>query len=101
MMHMNDCLEATHALMSAPRESLTRTTYNVTAISFTPAQLAEAIEKQLPGFAISYSPDFRWAAVAPEGTPKREVASRCSQGERGACARCHGTAGTAWRSKFS
>lgn len=59
MMNMCDCLEATYALMSAPREKLTRTTYNVTAISFTPAQLAEAIQRQLPGFEITYSPDFR------------------------------------------
>lgn len=39
MMHMNDCLAATWGLMSAPREKLTRTTYNVTAVSFTPAQV--------------------------------------------------------------
>jgi hypothetical protein len=60
MMHMADCLAATYALMTAPKEALTRTTYNVTACSFTPAELAEAISKQVPGFTIKYSPDFRW-----------------------------------------
>jgi threonine 3-dehydrogenase len=59
MMHMDDCLAATYALMSAPREKLTRTTYNVTAVSFTPAQLADAIAAQVPGFQVTYQPDFR------------------------------------------
>ncbi|KAI8470621.1 MAG: NAD(P)-binding protein [Monoraphidium minutum] len=59
MMHMDDCLGATYALMSAPRDRLTRTTYNVTATSFTPAQLGAAIARQVPGFEVTYSPDFR------------------------------------------
>ena len=61
MMHMDDCLAATWALMSAPKASLSRTTYNVTAVSFTPAALAEAIARRLPGFRIEYQPDFRCA----------------------------------------
>jgi threonine 3-dehydrogenase len=44
MMYMNDCLEATWQLMMAPREKLTRTTYNVQSMSFSPAQLAAAIQ---------------------------------------------------------
>jgi len=76
MMHMTDCLDATYALMSAPRERLSRTTYNVTATSFTPAQLAAAIEKQLPGFSIQYQPDFRWV-VRPSGLRAASLAS-CS-----------------------
>ena len=40
MMYMPDCLDATWQLMTAPRGALARTTYNVTAMSFTPAQLA-------------------------------------------------------------
>jgi hypothetical protein len=34
MMFMPDCLEATWKIMTAPAEKLTRSTYNVTAMSF-------------------------------------------------------------------
>jgi len=37
------CLQATWRLITAPKESLLQTTYNVTATTFTPAELAEAI----------------------------------------------------------
>eukprot|EP00879_Flechtneria_rotunda_P005329 GHRR01005616.1.p1 GENE.GHRR01005616.1~~GHRR01005616.1.p1 ORF type:complete len:328 (+),score=105.19 GHRR01005616.1:1390-2373(+) len=59
MMYMPDCLEATWQLITAPRDSLQQTTYNVTAVSFTPAQLADAIRSRLPHFTMSYMPDFR------------------------------------------
>ncbi|WIA29043.1 hypothetical protein OEZ86_011557 [Tetradesmus obliquus] len=59
MMYMPDCLEATWQIITAPRDHLKQTTYNVTAVSFTPAELAEAIRHRLPHFSISYSPDFR------------------------------------------
>jgi hypothetical protein len=44
MMYMADCLEGTWQLMMAPRDRLTRTTYNVQSMSFSPAQLAAAIQ---------------------------------------------------------
>jgi hypothetical protein len=50
MMYMADCLEGTWQLMMAPRERLTRTTYNVQSMSFSPAQLAAAI--QVRGWAV-------------------------------------------------
>ena len=34
-------------------------TYNVTAMTFTPAELAAAIREHLPGFNVQYLPDFR------------------------------------------
>lgn len=34
-------------------------TYNVTAMTFTPAELAAAIKEHLPGFNVQYLPDFR------------------------------------------
>lgn len=58
-MYMPDCLAATWQLMTAPKSSLRQTTYNVTATSFTPAQLAAAISDLMPGFKTTYAPDFR------------------------------------------
>mmetsp|Transcript_9346 Transcript_9346/g.23735 ORF Transcript_9346/g.23735 Transcript_9346/m.23735 type:complete len:398 (-) Transcript_9346:126-1319(-) len=59
MMYMPDCLEGTFQLMTAPQEALSQTTYNVTSMSFTPAELAASIRKYIPGFEMRYSPDFR------------------------------------------
>eukprot|EP00455_Lapot_gusevi_P057838 TRINITY_DN996_c0_g1_i1.p1 TRINITY_DN996_c0_g1~~TRINITY_DN996_c0_g1_i1.p1 ORF type:complete len:353 (+),score=75.37 TRINITY_DN996_c0_g1_i1:51-1109(+) len=59
MMYMPDCLKATIKLMEAPASRLTKRVYNVTGMSFTPAQVAESIRKYIPHFEISYQPDFR------------------------------------------
>lgn len=60
MMYMPDAIRATLELMDAPAERLReRHAYNLSALSFTPAQLARAIAAQLPGFRIDYAPDFR------------------------------------------
>jgi threonine 3-dehydrogenase len=59
MMFMPDCLKSTVQLLEAPNEWLTQRVYNVTAISFTPEQLAAAIKKYMPHFEISYQPDER------------------------------------------
>lgn len=60
MMFMPDCLKSTVQLLEAPNEWLTQRVYNVTAISFTPEQLAAAIKKYMPHFEISYQPDERF-----------------------------------------
>lgn len=54
-------LQATVALLEAPRESLKQCVYNVAAISFTPSELAAAIKRHLPHFECDYKPDFRQA----------------------------------------
>ncbi|KAJ9459727.1 threonine 3-dehydrogenase [Diplonema papillatum] len=59
MMYMPDCLKATIDLLEVPRTKLSRGVYNVAAMSFTPAQVAAAIKKHIPGFEIEYAPDFR------------------------------------------
>lgn len=62
MMFMEDAIRATIELMEAPKEQVKiRSSYNLAGISFTPAELARAIQKHLPDFTIQYAPDFRQA----------------------------------------
>lgn len=57
MMYIDDCLRATLEVMEAPAESLSMRTYNVNAMSFTPAELAQEILKHVPEFQITYNVD--------------------------------------------
>ncbi|MDH5474518.1 MAG: NAD-dependent epimerase/dehydratase family protein [Cyclobacteriaceae bacterium] len=60
MMYMDDAVKATIDLMQAtPNDIKIRSSYNVSAISFTPAEIAASIKKHLPEFKITYKPDFR------------------------------------------
>lgn len=60
MMYMPDALRATIELMEAPRECIAeRGSYNLAAMSFTPAQIAQEIVRQVPNFTIDYATDFR------------------------------------------
>ena len=62
MMYMPDAIKATIQLMEAPIESIDiRSSYNVGAISFTPEQIAQSIQKYIPNFKITYKSDFRQA----------------------------------------
>ncbi|MEH0165528.1 NAD-dependent epimerase/dehydratase family protein [Paucibacter sp. JuS9] len=65
MMYMPDALRATIELMEAPAESIReRGSYNLSGCSFTPAEIAAEIARQVPGFEIEYAPDFRQAIAA-------------------------------------
>ena len=59
MMYMADFLRAVVEFLTFPSDKLTLRTYNIQAISFTPAELAEAIKVVVPNFKISYRPDSR------------------------------------------
>lgn len=60
MMYMEDAINATLNLMGAPSESLTiRSSYNVSGLDFTPAELADAIKTQIPEFTCNYEVDGR------------------------------------------
>ena len=60
MMYIPDAIRATIDLMEAPASRLTvRTSYNLAGFSFTPAEIAAEIKAQIPGFSVSYKPDFR------------------------------------------
>jgi len=62
MMYMPDAIRATIELMEAPAEKISvRTSYNISAISFSPADIAAAIKKRIPEFEIKYKPDYRQA----------------------------------------
>jgi nucleoside-diphosphate-sugar epimerase len=62
MMYMPDAIRATLEIMEAPAEKIMqRGSYNLAAFSFSPKELAEAIQKHIPEFRISYEPDFRQA----------------------------------------
>ena len=62
MMHMTDAIRATLELMSSDLSSVNQfKAYNIAGMSFTPEQLAQKIQTQLPDFKIQYDPDFRQA----------------------------------------
>lgn len=58
MMYMPDAIRAAVKVMEADPERLVhRNAFNVTAMNFTPAELADAIRVHVPNFAIDYEPD--------------------------------------------
>jgi nucleoside-diphosphate-sugar epimerase len=62
MMYMDDAIRATVELMEAPAASINeRGSYNLAGVSFTPSELAQAIQRHIPDFSIHYAPDFRQA----------------------------------------
>jgi nucleoside-diphosphate-sugar epimerase len=62
MMMMEDAIRATISIMEAPSASIKeRGGYNIAGCSFTPAQIASIIQREITGFTISYNPDFRQA----------------------------------------
>ena len=62
MMYMPDAIAATINIMEADKSVLhIKNSYNIAGISFTPDELAQEIQKHIPGFTIDYQPDFRQA----------------------------------------
>jgi nucleoside-diphosphate-sugar epimerase len=60
MMYMPDAIRATIELMEAPKAKIkTRTSYNLSAMSFSPEEISAEIRKHIPEFEISYAPDYR------------------------------------------
>lgn len=60
MMYMDDAIKATIGIMQAPSEQIKiRSSYNLSAMSFTPEQIANEVKKHFPDFTINYEPDFR------------------------------------------
>ena len=62
MMYMSDAIRATIELMEAPAEKISiHTSYNLSAMSFSPKEIAAEIKKHIPGFTMKYEPDYRQA----------------------------------------
>lgn len=62
MMYMPDAIDATIQLAQADFSRLTHhADFNLSAMSFSAAELAESIKKYIPNFEITYEPDFRQA----------------------------------------
>ncbi|MEZ5047644.1 MAG: NAD-dependent epimerase/dehydratase family protein [Chitinophagaceae bacterium] len=60
MMYMPDAIRATIELMEAPKENIKiRTSYNVSAMSFSPKDMNNVIKTHLPDFKMTYEIDFR------------------------------------------
>ncbi|PQJ18968.1 NAD-dependent epimerase/dehydratase family protein [Nonlabens tegetincola] len=60
MMYMDDAIKATVDIMHVPNDKIKdRSSYNLSAMSFTPQQIAQEIKKHISEFEIAYEPDFR------------------------------------------
>lgn len=57
MIYLPDCLRATVELLEAPSENLKMRTYNISAISFTPEELAAELRRFIPRLKMDYEPD--------------------------------------------
>jgi nucleoside-diphosphate-sugar epimerase len=62
MMYMPDAIRATIELMEAPANNIkVRTSYNLSSMSFSPAEIGAEIKKHIPEFEMNYQPDYRQA----------------------------------------
>ena len=60
MMYMEDAVSATVQIMQAkPEQIKIRTSYNLSAMNFTPKELALEIQRHVPNFTITYKTDYR------------------------------------------
>jgi len=60
MMFMDDAIKATFGIMETKKKMIKiRSSYNLSAMSFNPEEIAESIKRHIPDFKIEYKPDFR------------------------------------------
>lgn len=79
MMYMPDAVKAALDLMDADAARLTvRTSYNLTAFSFSAEELAREVTARVPGFEVAYAPDYRqaiadsWPAVIDDSQARTD-----------------------------
>ena len=60
MMYMDDAIEAIIKIMTTKKENIKiRTSYNISAVSFTPKELEKQIKIYFPNFSVKFKPDYR------------------------------------------
>ena len=60
MMYMEDAVDATVQIMQVNADQIKiRTSYNLSAMNFTPNELAKEIQQHIPKFSITYKTDYR------------------------------------------
>ena len=60
MMYMDDAIAATIKIMQVDADKIKiRSSYNLAAMSFTPAEITTEIQKHIPELKVTYNPDFR------------------------------------------
>jgi threonine 3-dehydrogenase len=78
MMYIEDCKKCTIDLLEADANKLRHRSFNITAMSFAPEDIAAEIKKHIPEFEISYEPDFRqqiaesWPASLDDSAAREE-----------------------------
>jgi nucleoside-diphosphate-sugar epimerase len=79
MMYMPDCIKGTVGLMEANFEALVHHgDFNVGSMSFSAGELADSIRRHIPGFKVSYRPDYRqaiadsWPSSVDDSAARRE-----------------------------
>ena len=79
MMYMPDCIRGTVELMEADFSDLKHHgDFNIASMSFSVAELAEAIRSRVPGFEIAYEPDYRqsiadsWPSTIDDSAAREE-----------------------------
>ena len=79
MMYMPDAIRATIELMEADADKISiRTSYNISGMSFSPKEIASEINKHIPGFTVTYEPDYRmeiaesWPQSIDDSVAKRD-----------------------------
>ena len=83
LMAMEDAVDATIQLMQVPADRISiRTSYNLGALSFTAEELEHEIRKRVPGFSVSYEPDFRQAIADSWPNTVDDTAARTQWGWR-------------------
>ena len=57
MIYLPDVIRATVDILKCPNDWLSVRTYNITAMSFTPEEVANEIRKYIPNLEMTYAPD--------------------------------------------
>lgn len=69
MIYIDECVENSCKLMKADKSNLTRTSYNLGGLSFTPGEFIPEVQKLLPDMSVAYEP-VEWRQRIAESWPR-------------------------------